>query len=148
MSLIRYEPASVLNRLRDQLNRLYDPDYFPSLWDEETTSTSNWIPSVDVREDDEKFVFLADLPGVDPKDIEVTCENGMLTIKGGKKMETREEKEGYKRIERSRGSFFRRFSLPDSADTDKIKANCKNGVLELTIPKIEKVKPRKVEVKV
>ena len=147
MSLIRYEPTNVLNRLRDQLNRLYDPDLFPSLWEEGEISASNWTPSVDVKEDDEKFVFQVDLPGVEPKDIEVTCGNGMLTIKGEKKMETREENEGYKRIERSRGSFFRRLSLPDSADTDRIKANSKHGVLELTIPKIEKVKPKRIEVK-
>ena len=148
MSIIRYEPANVLNRLRDQLNSLYDPDLIPSSWEEGDISAGNWTPTVDIKEDDDKFVFQVDLPGVEPGDIEVTCENGMLTIKGEKKMETREEKEGYKRIERSRGSFYRRFSLPDSADTDKIKASSKHGVLELTIPKVEKVKPRRIEIKV
>ncbi|OGT81195.1 MAG: heat-shock protein Hsp20, partial [Gammaproteobacteria bacterium RIFCSPLOWO2_02_FULL_52_10] len=109
--------------------------------------TSRWMPSVDVREDEDKFVFLADIPGVDPKDIEVTCEHGVLTIKGERKAETEEEREGYKRIERSRGTFYRRFNLPDTADAEHIKANSKNGVLELTIPKVEKAKPRKIAVK-
>lgn len=149
MSLIKYEPVNTLNRLRDQLNRMYEPDYFPALWDDETGMTvSNWSPSVDIREDDDKYVFLADLPGVDPKDIDVTCENGVLSIKGEKKAESVDEKEGYKRVERSRGSFYRRFSLPDTADTDKIMANVKHGVLELTIPKIVKARPKKIEIKI
>ena len=148
MSLINYEPITVLNRLRDQLNRISDPDLLPSLWDEEgSVVTSRWMPSVDVREDDDKFVFLADIPGVDPKDIEVTCEHGVLTMKGERKTETGEERAGYKRIERSRGTFYRRFNLPDSADAEHIKASSKNGVLELTIPKVEKAKPRKITVK-
>ena len=148
MSLINYEPMAVINRLRDQLNRIYDPELLPSLWDAEGgVVTSRWMPSVDVREDDDKFVFLADIPGVDPKDIEVTCEHGVLTIKGERKAETEEEREGYKRIERSRGTFYRRFNLPDTADSEHIKANSKNGVLELTIPKVEKAKPRKIAVK-
>ena len=147
MSLINYEPMSALNRLRDQLTRIYGPELLPSLWDEEGgVVTSRWMPSVDVREDEDKFVFLADIPGVDPKDVEVTCEHGVLTIKGERKAETQEEREGYKRIERSRGTFYRRFNLPDTADTEHIKASSKNGVLELSIPKVEKARPRKITV--
>lgn len=148
MSLIKYEPVNALNRLRDQLNRMYDPDYFPSIWDKETGMIAgDWSPSVDVREEDDKYVFLADVPGVDSRDIDIVCENGMLTIKGEKKTEAMEKKEGYRRMERSRGTFYRRFSLPDTADTDKIKANIKHGVLELTIPKIAKAKSKKIEIK-
>ncbi len=148
MSLIQYEPISALTKLRDQLNKLYEPDFFPSLWGEESNIvTSNWTPSVDIKEEDDQFVFLADIPGVDPKDIEVTSENGTLTIKGERKTESEEEHEGYKRVERSHGSFYRRFSLPDSADTKQINAKSKNGVLEIYIPKTEKVKAHKISVK-
>lgn len=148
MSLIKYEPVYVLNRLRDQLNRMYDPDYYPSMWDEESGMVvSDWSPAVDVREDGDKYVFIADVPGVDPKDIDVTCENGVLSIRGEKKTEAVAEKEGYRRVERSRGNFYRRFSLPDNVDTDKIRANVRHGVLELTIPKLAKVKPKKIEIR-
>jgi HSP20 family protein len=108
--------------------------------------TSDWSPAVDIKEDENGFTIVADIPGVDPKDIDVHMENGMLTIKGERESEKKEEKEGYKRIERSYGSFYRRFSMPDSADADKIKAESKNGVLQISIPKQEKVQPRKISV--
>ena len=148
MTLVNYEPNTILNRLRDQLNKMYSPDLQPSLWDDQGSVFSNsWMPTVDVKEAEDKFQFLADIPGVNPEDIDVTCENGVLTIKGERKFAADDEKEGYRRIERSRGSFFRRFLLPDAVDADHIKASSKNGVLELTIPKAEKAKPRKIEIK-
>jgi len=147
MSLLPYEPVTMLENLRNQLNKLYESDLMPSLWDEEgNVVTSHWMPRVDVKEEADRFVFLADIPGVDPGDIEVTAANGLLTIKGERKSDTREEKAGYRRIERSQGMFYRRFSLPDTADTAHIKASSKNGVLEVVVPKHEAVKPRKIEV--
>ena len=147
MSLVPYEPINMLENFRKQLNKLFESDLMPSLWEEEgNVVTSHWMPKVDVKEEDDRFVFIADIPGVDAKDIEVTAANGMLTIKGERKSETREEKKGYRRIERSQGLFYRRFSLPDTADAEHIKANCKNGVLELVVPKHEAVKPRKIQV--
>ena len=92
-------------------------------------------------------MILADLPGIDPKDIEITMENGTLAIRGERKSETEEEREGYHRVERARGSFYRRFTLPDTANTDKIEARGKDGVLEIVIPKHDKVQPRKIAVK-
>lgn len=140
----RYEPSSVLNQL---LNNFYGP-LGKDLGDEESNIvTSHWMPSVDIKEEDDKFLIYADVPGVDPKDIDVTMENGILTIKGERESESREEKGGYKRVERSKGSFYRRFSLPDSADADNINAKSNNGVLEITIPKHEVVIPRKITVK-
>ena len=145
MALVNYEPFNLLTRLQDDLSKFRG---WPMLGDEESSIvTSHWIPAVDVKEEDNQFVIIADIPGVDPKDIEVTAENNMLTIKGERKTESEEEKEGYKRIERSQGTFYRRFSLPDTADVDKIRADSKNGVLQLTIPKRESVKGRKIEVK-
>jgi HSP20 family protein len=153
MKIVNYDPwnllagdnRGVVGRLRNQLNQMFDQDLFT---DEGTSiMTSNWSPSVDIKEEDDKYVFVADIPGVDPKNIEVTAENGTLTIKGEREEEKKEEKKNYKRVERSWGSFYRRFSLPDNVNTDKIEAKSKNGVLELSIPKTEKVKPKKIAVK-
>lgn len=146
MALVNYEPFSFLTRLQDELSR--NRGLWPVLGDEDSSIvTSHWVPAVDVKEEANQFVITADIPGVDPKDIEVTAENNMLTIKGERESESTEEKEGYKRMERSRGTFYRRFSMPDTADVEKIKADSKNGVLQLTIPKRESVKGRKIEVK-
>ena len=83
---------------------------------------------------------------MDPKDIEITMENGVLTLKGERSTEKKEEREGYKRIERARGTFYRRFSLPDTADAEKIDAHSRDGVLEIVLPKHEKVQPRRITV--
>ena len=108
--------------------------------------TSHWRPAVDIKEEADRFVIMADLPGVDPGDIEITMENGVLSIKGERKSEIRDEKEGYKRVERVSGTFYRRFSLPDSADAERIAAKGKDGVLEVSLPKHEKVQPRRIAV--
>jgi HSP20 family protein len=91
-------------------------------------------------------VLHADLPGVKPEEIEVNMEAGVLTIKGEKKTEAKTEKEGYKRVERTYGSFYRRFSLPDSANPEAISAKTKHGVLEIIIPKREAVQPKRINV--
>ena len=147
MPITRYEPVNTLSKLRGQLNSLFEDEAFPSYWNEQgSLATSHWSPSVDVKEDDKQFIFLADIPGVEPKDIEVTCNNGVLTIEGNRETKSTEEKDNYKRMECSSGTFFRRFSLPDTADTENINAKSKNGVLELTIPKVEKAKAKKITV--
>jgi HSP20 family protein len=142
MALVRYEPWSMLDQLRKEMERSFQQA------GGETSSvvTSDWTPAVDIKESDNAFTIVADIPGVDAKDIEVHMENGMLTIKGERESEKKEEKEGYKRVERSYGSFYRRFTMPDTANPDKIAAKSKNGVLEITIPKHEKVQPRKISV--
>lgn len=146
MSLIRYEPYNLLDRFQRELNRLTNWDGETGGDDVSNVVTSAWRPAVDIKEEKDRFVILADLPGVDPKDIEITAENGMLTVRGERKLEKEEEREGFRRVERVRGTFYRRFSLPDSADTGSIKARGKDGVLEITLPKHEKVQPRKIEV--
>ncbi|MEX2352617.1 MAG: Hsp20/alpha crystallin family protein [Gammaproteobacteria bacterium] len=154
MKLIHYDPLQMLgndkgmlNRMRNQLNHMFDYDL--ALFRDEDTevATGNWSPSVDIREEDKQYVFVADIPGVDPKDIEVTAVNGTLTIKGEREEEKKEEKKNYKRVERSWGSFYRRFNLPDDADADRIDAKSKNGVLEVSIPRVEAAKPKKITVK-
>ncbi len=146
MSLVRYEPWGLLNQLHGEINRLFDARV-PSYGDDrDQLATSDWVPAVDIREEGDRYLIHADVPGVNPEDIEVNMENGVLSIRGQRESETSEEREGYKRVERVRGSFFRRFSLPDTADGDAISAKCKDGVLEIAIPKQAKVMPRRIKV--
>ena len=149
MALTHLEPWSLLDRFNQQLNQLGYSDKALSSNDSDYSNivTSHWRPAVDIKEEADRFLITADLPGVEPKDIEITMDNGVLTIKGERKSEVRDEKEGYKRVERVSGTFYRRFSLPDTADAERIEAKGNHGVLEVTLPKHEKVQPRKIEVK-
>ncbi len=133
MTLTRYQPWENLNRLQRELSHMFEP--ITSQSNDDAINASDWSPAVDVKEEDKQFLIHADLPGVDPDNIEVHMENGMLTISGERESEKKEERDGYKRIERSRGTFLRRFNLPDSADAEAISAKSNHGVLEITIPK-------------
>lgn len=148
MSIRSYEPWNLLDRFQEQLSQLgyANRDIANSDHDQSHVVTSHWRPAVDIKEEADRFVIMADLPGVDPGDIEITMENGVLSIKGERKSEIRDEKEGYKRVERVSGTFYRRFSLPDSADAERIEAKGKDGVLEVSLPKHEKVQPRRIAV--
>lgn len=149
MAIVRYEPFRLLDQFQRELGRLGALDLFTGQGVDEDTSnvvTSNWAPAVDIREEKDRFVIYADVPGVDPKDIEITMESGTLTIRGERKSDTEENRQGFHRVERVRGTFYRRFSLPDTADADRIEAHGKNGVLEIVLPKHEKVQPRKISV--
>ena len=143
MSLRRYEPWYLVNRLQQDLDRLFGN---PALSDEPQQSVADWVPPVDIREEDKQFVIHADLPGVEPKDIDVTLEKGVLTIRGRRELEAREERQGFRRVERQSGQFYRRFSLPDTADSTAVKARFTNGVLEVAIPKQAQVLPRRINV--
>jgi HSP20 family protein len=145
---VRYEPWGLLRRFNEDVNQLFSESRNLPVGEDDRSSivTSNWSPAVDIKEEDERFVLKADIPGVDPKDIDVTMADGVLTIKGERKHESEEEAEGYKRVERSYGSFYRRFSLPDTADAERVTAKGKDGVLEVFIPKQEKVQPRRIAV--
>lgn len=145
MTMMRYEPWSILNQFSSELNRMFDRN-LPAKADDTSVSACDWVPAVDIREEENRFLIHADIPGVDPKDIDIHMENGVLTISGQRQGESREEHEGYRRIERSRGTFLRRFTLPDTADADKITARSNNGVLEVIIPKHDKVQPRKISI--
>jgi len=145
MSLIRYNnPWNLLNNLQREL---YSPEYNRLNDDEASVATANWAPSVDISEDDKAFTLLADIPGVDPKDIDISMEKGVLAIKGERQSENVEEGENYRRVERQSGQFYRRFTLPDTADADKIEAKSEHGVLTITIPKQEVAVSRRIEVK-
>ena len=147
MSLVRYEPWNVLNQLHGDLDRFFDRRPGAANDNSSSLATSDWTPAVDIKEEDDCYVIHADVPGVEPKDIDVSMEEGVLTIHGKRNTESRDEGEGYKRVERVRGSFYRRFNLPDTANVDAISAKSKHGVLEVVIPKQEKLQPKRIEVK-
>ena len=114
--------------------------------DESSVVTSQWVPLVDIVEENDKFLILADLPGVDPKDIDVQMEKGILTIRGERRFGRQAESQSFARTERRHGSFHRRFALPDSADPEGISASGSNGVLEIVIPKRPETTPRRIPV--
>ncbi len=137
MNLVSYDPWNRMQQFQREMSTMFDrrlSDKDESL----PVATSDWAPAVDIKEEEKQFLISADIPGVEPEDIQVEMKNGVLTISGEKRAEHEEEKEGYKRIERSYGSFLRRFSLPDTADPDSIKAKSKNGALEVIVAKREK----------
>lgn len=136
-----YRPFNLLNEFNKFLEQ-------SSASDTSNIDTSQWVPAVDIKEDSNQFVIFADLPGLERENIQVAMENNILTIKGERTEESKDLQKNYSRIERVRGSFYRRFTLPDTADGSKIYAKMKNGVLEVVIPKKEIVQPRLIEVQI
>ncbi len=124
-------------------------DRFPPVLSrmEEPLGLNDWNPAVDIREEADHFLILVDVPGVDPKDVDITMENGVLTISGDRQEEKSTGDEHYQRNERFHGSFFRRFSLPDAADSKQISARSHNGVVEITIPRAQKTKANRIPIK-
>jgi HSP20 family protein len=148
MSLIRYNPWSLFDQLSRELEsplrtplRAYDKD------EEGNVATASWSPSVDITESKDNFTLLADIPGVKPEDIEVTMDNSVLTVKGERKAEERTGDGDYRRVERQYGMFYRRFTLPETANADKIEAHSENGVLKITIPKQEVAQAKRINIK-
>ncbi|MDB6010689.1 MAG: heat-shock protein Hsp20 [Gammaproteobacteria bacterium] len=148
MAVLRYEPWNVVSQLHNEINRV-----FGNLNDAEGSSaTSEWTPAVDVREYSDRFQLLLDVPGVDPKDVEITLDSGVLTVSGNRPEESvvgtnGTEQPQQQRIERRLGRFHRRFILPDTADAENVNASGRNGVLEIVILKQPKSQPRRITVK-
>jgi HSP20 family protein len=140
MTVVRYEPWALVSRLQKDIDRLFGAPL--------TTAADSgaWLPPVDIHEEAGQFALHVDLPGVDPKAVEITADQGVLTIRGKREDSRRESREGYRRVERITGEFQRRFSLPDSADAQNIKAKFVNGVLEVAIPKLAQVQPHRITV--
>lgn len=138
MVLARYENRNPWSQFHQELDRM--------LGGASNVATSDWVPVVDIKEEKDRFVLNADLPGVKREDIDITMEDGVLSIRGDRRLEEVKEEGEYKRIERAYGTFYRRFSLPDTADADNISARSEDGVLEVVIPKRESVKPRRIEI--
>ncbi len=140
--MTRWEPFRDLARLQDEMTRMFDDRLYRA------GESVGWTPACDIYEDEEGVALRFELAGVDPKDVDVRFENGVLTVKGERKLEEEEKRENYHRVERSFGTFTRSFSLPGSVDAEKIKAETKNGVLTVTLPKKSEAKPRAIQVKV
>jgi HSP20 family protein len=138
MTIVSYEPWALVNRLQRHLDR--------ALGETHDSASVSWIPHVDIREEADRFVVAADVPGVTAADIEITTDKGVLTVRGERRTEKQTAADGYERVERASGSFLRRFTLPESADAEAIKATHVNGVLELSIPKRPQEQPRKITV--
>ncbi len=144
MSITRYEPWYLMNRLQRDLDRLVAPGAARA--EAPPSAAVDWLPPVDICEQEQQFVIHVDLPGVEPKNIDVTLEKGELTVRGRRELAGREQKAGFRRVERVSGEFSRRFSLPDTADSHAVRARHTNGVLEVVIPKQAQVLPQRVEV--
>jgi HSP20 family protein len=129
-----------VNRLQKDIDRLFGAPQTTA------TDTGAWLPPVDIHEEETQYVLNVDLPGVDPKAVEITSDKGVLTIRGQREDVRRENRDGYRRVERINGEFQRRFSLPESADVQNIQAKAANGVLEVTIPKLAQVQPHRITV--
>ena len=148
MAITRHSPWQVHGgNVHDEIRNAFDRFFNSEETDPSNVVTSQWTPRVDIKEEDTRFAILADIPGVDPKDIEITMEKGILSIKGERKAEVTEQNGKLTRTERSHGSFYRRFALPDTADAEGISASGKNGVLEISIPKKPEAAPRRIEIK-
>jgi HSP20 family protein len=139
MNIVRFEPWSMVDLINRDLNRRPAPG-------RAQTASAEWVPAVDIVEDKDHFLIQADLPGVDSADIEVSMDDGVLTVSGERRSENSGEADGLKRIERASGRFDRRFSLPETADAEHITAKSSNGILEITVPKLPAVLPRRITV--
>jgi len=147
MTLVRYEPWSLINRLHGELDQVLGaPLAAQNAGGRAATRPTALIPHVDVRETADRYVLQADLPGVQPADIEITADQGVLTIRAQRGVERREDAETPVRFERFAGTFQRRFTLPEDANVEAISARSHHGVLELTIMKQAKLEPRRIAV--
>ncbi|HUE57455.1 MAG TPA: Hsp20/alpha crystallin family protein [Candidatus Udaeobacter sp.] len=144
-TIARWEPFRGVTALQDQINRLFN-DNFERVGEE--SNLTAWAPSVDIYETEQELVVKADLPDVDPKDLDIRVENNILTIRGERKFEKKVNEENYLRVERSYGAFARSFTLANTINSEAIKADYHNGVLTLSIPKREEAKPKQIKVNV
>ena len=145
MAIIRWDPFRDMVTLREKMNRLFE-DVFTGQSEGKELAASSWAPAVDIFETENDLVMTAEVPGIDEKDIEIKIEDNTLILKGARKFEKETKEENYHRIERSYGSFYRAFTLPNSIDPEKIQAEHENGVLKITMPKRTELKPRKVKI--
>ncbi len=144
-NVVRQNPWSLMPRLQDEINRL-----FGTMSENDSSSaTAAWVPPVDIQEYNDRFEIYVDLPGVDPSRVDLTLEGGILTLSGQRADEISESRSNeiqYRRTERSHGHFYRRFVLPDTADSQGVNATGKNGVLTVTIAKHAKAMPRRIKI--
>ena len=142
MNVTRFEPWSLLNLMQRDFERTAGHNGA----EDAGTSAADWIPAVDIFEENDRFVLKADLPGVSPDDIDVNMDDGVLSLSGERTHESSSEIDGLRRVERSSGKFYRRFSLPETANAEDISARSANGILEISIPKVPRIQARRITV--
>ncbi len=145
--MTQWEPRRELSRLTNEMERLFG-DMIGRRPGQEQVATAAWAPPVDIRETKEALELTVELPGIDPQNVEVTVDNGVLSIRGERTVEKAAEDSVYHRVERSYGAFERRFALPRSVDPERVQASYRHGLMVLTVPKREEAKPRSVKVKI
>jgi HSP20 family protein len=148
MALVRWEPFRDLLSLQDRMNRMFDESYRGRNASDDWALGGTWAPAVDIYEHEGNIVLTAELPGVDAKDVDIRVENNVLTLRGERKWSDEVQRESYHRVERAYGSFTRSFTLPNVVDTEKIKADFKDGMLKLVLPKKEEAKPKQISINV
>ena len=141
--MTRFDPFRDLQRVQDEMSKLFDDRLLAR-----NGESVGWTPKVDIFEDEEGVALRFELAGVEPKDVDIRFENGVLTLRGERKMEKDDKRENYHRVELAYGTFTRSFSLPATIDAEKIRAESKNGVLTVTLPKKAEAKPKSIQVKV
>jgi HSP20 family protein len=146
MAIVKYNPFRELRTMQDQMNRMLDMAWNREFGEE--LKEGVWQPPVDIYEDEHSVVIKAEVPDVDQKDIEVRIENNTLTLKGERKHSSEIKKENYYRVERYFGQFQRSFSLPQSINQDNVQATCEKGILTITLPKRDEMKPKQISVEV
>jgi HSP20 family protein len=147
MTLVPYEPWNVVRKFHNDVDWLFNHSSLerPDV-DGSRGASARWVPAVDITEENGQYVLRADVPGVDAKDIDITVENDTLTVKGERTAESKDKQDGYKRIERVRGSFYRRVFITHVWGGEHKSAKSNKRVVEVTIPKQEKVQPRRIKV--
>ena len=148
MALIRWDPFREMSALQERMNRLFSDVRAQAPVRGEEIVQGAWIPAVDIFETNEAIVLKAELTGIPAQDISVEVKDNTLTLKGEKKFEKEVKEENYHRVERSYGSFQRAFTLPGTIHQEKVKAKFKDGILEITLPKVEEAKPKQVKVEI
>ena len=145
MAVVRWDPFRDLSTLQDRMNRLFE-DAGRTWRTDEPAATTSWSPAVDIFETEGEIVVKAELLGMDRKDIWLHLENNVLSLRGERKFEKETKDENYHRIERSYGAFNRSFSIPATVDEEKIRADYKDGVLKIVLPKKEQAKPKQIKI--
>lgn len=148
MNLIKWDPFKELEDVSNRLNRLFGRAGSTEESDQNMLAVADWSPSVDISETDDAYLIKGEIPGVKKEDVKVTVQDGMLTIQGERKMEKEEKNKKFHRVECSYGNFVRSFRMPDDADETKVKAEFKDGMLNVTLPKSEKAKSKSINVSV
>ena len=148
MAIVRWDPFRDLATLQERMNRMFDESHrgVARSGAEDWALGGSWAPVVDIYEHEGSIVLKAELPGIDPKDVDVRLENNLLTLSGERKLDNEVKQDSYHRVERAYGSFTRSFTLPTVVDQEKIKADYKDGVLKVTLPKREEAKPKQISI--